>query len=247
MRGRQRHVEEEGLLRALRRNVFERLPRDALETLPVFEIGSLRAAALQQQALAVGRGPVGLRCHPVILYIYIRWHVERSRDTEEIVEAAGHGTVPDRAGEVHLAVAHGPVPAQMPFADAGRRIAQLRKEGGDRAAAGSDQRRGVAVRDAAFEGRAEGVAPRQDAVARRRAHRRARMGVSEGHSVAAEGVDGRGPYPGFFIQGRDVAVAHVVSQNKDDVGLCGAGQRRGQCGRRSEHRAFVEFHHLCRN
>ena len=244
---RMRRIEEKGLVLTLPGDVFERFARNPLQTLPMFEVGALRTAALQQEPLAVSGGPVRQRRHPVVLYIYIRWHVQRRRDAEEIVESPGHGTAVDRTGEIHLAVAHRPVPPQMPLADAGRRIALLREEGGDGAAVGGDQRRGVAVGNAALERRAESVTPRQNAVARGRADRRARMGVGEGHPFPAERVDGRSSNPRFFIQGRHVAVAHVVGQDKDDVGLRGTGQRRGQGGSRNERCTLVEFHHIRRN
>ena len=242
MGSRQGHIEEKGLSGPLPGDELQRFAGDALQTLSVFEVGTLRALALQKDSLSFSRDPIGQGRNPVILHIYIRWHVQRSRDSEEVVESAGHGSLPDRSREIHPFPAHRPVPAQMPFADASGRIAPFGEASGDCPTVRGNQRRRIAVGHATLQGGAECVAARQDAVARRGAHRSGSMCIRKDDSRPTQRIDGRSMDPRMLIQGRDIPVAHVIGQNENHIRLSDSRQGRQRRGR-SPKRAFVQTTH----
>ena len=89
-----------------------------------------------------------------------------------------------------------------------------------------DQGGPISVLYPALEPAAPAVSARQDGIARRRANGGRGMGVGEGHPLLGQPVQVRSGDFRFRVEGLDVAIAHVVSQDKDDVGtVIGMGRQ----------------------
>src|SRR5262249_11776109 len=107
----------------------------------------------------------------------------------------------------------------------------------DRQPALLDEPRRPAVQDAALQRRAPGVAAGEDAVARRRAHGGAGVGVGEGHALLGELVEVRRGDLAFGVEAADVAVSEIVGEHVDEVGVAGRGGRRQGQGAQDEARS----------
>ena len=168
--------------------------------------------------------------------------------TEKVVEPDGGRAAFDRFREIHrpisvgsrlprLLEAHGlaligPVPAEMPFADAGGRIPLLPEHGRHGGAGGRDHGRSVRGKDAVLHPRPPVVAAGENAVARGRADRCRSMRIGEGHPLRRELVEvRRRDLAALRVQALHIAVAEVVGEDVDDVGFCGLRRRGcGLCG-----------------
>ena len=143
---------------------------------------------------------------PVVLDVVIRRDVQRGRDAEVVVEPAVRGPAAQKAAFLLLE-------AQVPLAHHGRAIPGRLEHRGDC---------GVVVSQAVLF-RAERIPARDEPVAARHAQTDGRVGVGELHSPGRQAVDvGRGAF-GVRVEAPRIAVAHVVGEEKDDVGLGGAG------------------------
>ena len=165
-----------------------------------------------------------------------------ARRAEEIIEAAMHRAIGDGLREIHepharefrgraipvatdLCLMHRRAVrglkrhADMPLAHASRRIALCAQHPRQCHPIRFDQARPAHAReDPAAIARAETHAARHDAVARRRAYRRSRVGIRESHAFAREVVEIRRRHLRLRIVAADIAVAEIVGENEDDIG-----------------------------
>ncbi|NDC77563.1 MAG: hypothetical protein EBZ67_06800 [Chitinophagia bacterium] len=137
--------------------------------------------------------------------------------------------VDDITQVAHLAaLPQGPVPAEVPFPDAGGLVALSLQHAAHREPLRFDQRRVVLTRDALLQCAPPGVTARQDPVAGRRAEGGGCVGVGEAHPLAGEPVDVRRLDEGGGVLAARVAVAHVVGQDVDKVGPLLARDRQSR-------------------
>lgn len=80
-----------------------------------------------------------------------------------------------------------------------------------------DQGGSVPVLHPALETAPPTVPARQDGIARRRANGGRGMSVGKGHTFLGQPVQMGGGNLGFWVEGLNVPVAHVVGQNENDV------------------------------
>jgi len=136
------------------------------------------------------------------------------RNTAGIVDAPD-GLAPVPADRPPLLV--GERQADVPFAEAGRRIALIAEHLRQRQPAFLDHARTADSREHSPHPRAKRHPPRQQAVARRRADGRRAVRVGETHPFGGEPVQVDGRHPRFRIVAPDVAVAEIIRQNHEDV------------------------------
>ena len=122
-----------------------------------------------------------------------------------------------------------PIPAQMPFADARRAVAPLLKNFGQGDLGGVEGRRAEGIHDAVKL--APVKPPGQERVAARGADARGTVRVGETHALAREAVEIWGGYLRPGILNTEVAVAHVVGVEDNDVGAFGRGCTGGCDGK----------------
>ena len=234
--GRQREVEEEGLAvggrGALPDEVTGGVEEVALDGV-VAEVGGDGPGAPELQAGAVGDGAVGGRGHASVHEVDVGRHVQGGTDAVEAVEAVVQGAACEGTGVVHVHLvggAAGPIEPKVPLADHGGGVAGVMEEAGQGDAAGLDQRGVVAVEDIGLETASPCVAAGEEGVAAGRAHAGGRVGVREHASLACEAVDGRRAPLAAGVQGGDVADAHVVREDEEDVGGRGGSEGEGGDG-----------------
>ena len=167
----------------------------------------------------------------VVLDVVVGRDVERGRDAEEGIEAAVHRPVGQHVGGPHIGLAFpagGIAEAQVPLAHHRRSVAG-RPE---------DRRNGCLAIAQPVALRAEGVSAGHQAVAARHAEADRGVGVGEADALVGQAVYvGRRAFR-LRIEAPRVAVAHVVGEEEDDVGLacgglCGGGPSRGCPSRRA--------------
>ena len=136
--------------------------------------------------------------------------------------------------------------AEMPFAETRRVIAVLLQQRRHGQPLGCDQRRHVAIEHAVLQSRAPRVAPREQSVARRRADRRAAVGVRKGQPLRRQLVEVRRlDFAALRIEALHVAVAEVVGENVNEVGFA-RGVGGGEQGRGGEQQGGAEEERICR-
>ena len=233
MRGVEGEVDEEGLaglgVLGLKIKVANDVLGDVRENIDGFKFLIRRAFAVE----ALFHDFCELR--PIVLHVDVGWHIEGGADAEEVVEADRGGSVLHGLGIVDVpaafvfcvpgvavigkaAVLERPIHAEVPFADGSRVVALVLEQSADGHAAGLDQTSGESPADALFESGTPVVASGENAVARRGADRGAGMRVGEGHASLGEFVEvGRLDFA-IGVQRLDVAVAHVVREDENDIG-----------------------------
>ena len=123
---------------------------------------------------------------------------------------------------------------EVPLADRGGGVAVLFQQSRHREPVGRDERIVIgAVEHALLQVRAPRVAARQQAVARGRADGGAAVRIGEGHALRDQPVEVRRlDFSALGVERLHVAVAQIVGEDVDDVGLgswgCGEGGRSPQ-------------------
>ena len=128
------------------------------------------------------------------------------------------------------AVVEGPVPAQVPLADAVGAVPLPPQQPGHGEAVGLDESALPLPEDAPLQARAPAVAPGEHGVAAGRAHAGGSVGVGEAHALGGEAVQVRRGDPRFGVVAARVPVAEVIGQDEDDVRLFQGGSCRGLAG-----------------
>ena len=238
VRGVQRHIGEERLGRVglpLRLDEGDGLVDDRRHHVDGFELRAGRAGA--QPRLGGARD---LR-HASVLDPDERRHVERSADAEEGVEAVIDRTVHDVASVVHrgrvleglaeiaavigdASVLQRETHAEVPLAEATRRVALLPEQTGDRQTVLRDERGRETAEHPGLQTGPPVVATGEEAVTGRRADARRRVPVREPHSAFGQRIQLRGRDLALRIIGTEVAEALVVGQDDDDVRPVGGDQ-----------------------
>ena len=108
----------------------------------------------------------------------------------------------------------------MPFPDEGAVVALGFEKGGNGGALGCDEAGRVALDDSFLVLGAPAVATGEEAVSSGGADGGAGVGIGENHAFFGEAIDGRGgDFTTLGIEALDVAVAEVITEDEDDVGL----------------------------
>ena len=233
-RERRQHVQR---LKILRRRPLPRLPA-------ILAIRHHRECDLLRRHLR----------HMIIFDERVRHHVQRRRDAEVIVEPHGIRPVRDRLREVHaphlfrlldvqfldrLPLVLRPIHPEMPLAHARRRVALVLQHLRHGEPPLLDQPRAQPAEHAALELRAPVVAPRDHAVARRRADGGRRVRIRKFHPERGEPVHVRRRDFSVRIEALHIADAQIVRENKDDVRLL---RRDGECGRQHDEEQGEDAH-----
>ena len=228
MRRGQRKVQKEGFVAfRLPLNVAGRLRQQVVEAVFHHQLG--RSFAFPQKLRKWLRGLLEQRVLRVlpVLDVNVGREIERRRNDVGEVEASRVGPVADRLAEVECAIrGFGETEPQVPFPDDARVIAVLPQKRSHGSPPRLDQWLAVAVEHAALEPRAPAIAPGQQAVTGGRAYRRRRMSVGEGHALGGKFVEMRSGDFRFRIQRVNVAVAHVVGEDENDIGMTGSRRRK---------------------
>ena len=175
------------------------------------------------------------RCHRrgAIFDVKIGRNIQRGGHAEIGIESAIDGA----AGQ-GLAVIKDPGgfhgKAQVPFADHGSAVALLTQDAGKGEPSAGNDRTAPPVQLVAPGGKAPG----QEGIARWHTGGAAGMRVGEDHSTGRHPVEVRGGDPAGWVVGLEVAVAHVIGENENDIGrlrrslqshrMCPTGDREYQ-------------------
>ena len=180
----------------------------------------------------------------IVFYKTVRREVGHVR-AEVMVKPIAQRPAPDRPGEIDPAavfltlaprqqnvffmiadvgaVLEGPIHAQVPLADACSGVAVLLEHPRDREPVFFDQWQIPIPYNTGRHTAAPAVAPGQQPVAGGRADRRGGVRIGERHALHGKPVDvGRGDLR-VGIEALWIAVAHIVGEKNDDVGLLGGG------------------------
>ena len=162
--------------------------------------------------------------------IQVRFHVQRRRNPEKVVEAhfvrtRGDSRTCTQAAllpvgalvEIRFVVGE----AQVPFTDGGRVVPGRLKQRRQRGAFRVDQERGIPPENARLEPRSPRVAPGQQRVPRWRANGRRRVSVRETHPLLRQSVHPWGLDLAVRVVAADVAVAQIIREDEHDVWLWG--------------------------
>ena len=151
------------------------------------------------------------------------WNLAHPRHSIEIVEAYIEWSRPQFGVEIrpqHVVPARRawPAKAEMPLAHAAGEIARAFEQRRERQPTMLNEQRIIRPDRPVTCPCAPAVAARHQVVAARRADGRRRMSIRESHPLMGQPVDIRGLHFGGPITA-EVAVAQIVGEDKDDVGL----------------------------
>ena len=200
------------------------------------ETGAVKAARAP-------RVPQGRNAEGAIILDKTIGRMVRHLHTEVIIKTARRRAVGDGPGQVQvvqavrvvarrLAVLHRPIPAEVPLADAGRRVAVLLQQRGHGWTVGVDEGLRPPREHGALEARAPRVASRENRITRRRADGRRGVGIGEAHALARQAVEVRRGDLRVTVVTAEVAVAEVIGEDVDDVRARRLGGLRWHRGNR---------------
>lgn len=106
---------------------------------------------------------------------------------------------------------------EMPLPDHRGVVTGLPEVGGHGRAVLLDQGGSIPILHAALKPAAPTIPTGQQGIARRRANGGWRMSIAKGHPLLGQPVQVRGGNLGFWVEGLNVTIAHVVGENEDDV------------------------------
>ena len=187
-------------------------------------------------AVIAANDAVGYRLGHVVLDEHVGGLVQGGGHAEVVVETLGVGTVLDGFGVVQtqvvpalvhlghvdgeLGVAHRlPVHAQVPFAHAGGAVALLLEHGGDGLPPRLDQGPGHSGQHQIFQFGAPVVPAGHQCVPGGGAHGGRGVAVGKAHALPGQPINVLGVDLGLGVHAGHVAVAQIVGEEEDDIGL----------------------------